>query len=71
LTAAGLPQATPIAIASAVSRPGEKTWEGNLADLASGMTGFDLSQPIIIGVGKVFSSRSRAVEELAQSLVAG
>jgi uroporphyrin-III C-methyltransferase/precorrin-2 dehydrogenase/sirohydrochlorin ferrochelatase len=71
LTAAGLPQATPIAIASAVSRPGEKTWEGNLADLASGMTGFDLSQPIIIGVGKVFSSRSRAVEELAQSRVAG
>jgi uroporphyrin-III C-methyltransferase/precorrin-2 dehydrogenase/sirohydrochlorin ferrochelatase len=71
LTAAGLPQATPIAIASAVSRPGEKTWEGSLADLASGMTGFDLSQPIIIGVGKVFSSRSRAVEELAQSLVAG
>jgi uroporphyrin-III C-methyltransferase/precorrin-2 dehydrogenase/sirohydrochlorin ferrochelatase len=71
LLAAGLAGATPVAVASAVTRPGQSLWTGTLGGLASGIEGFDLSEPVIFGIGKVFASRSIAAEEPAPSRRAG
>jgi uroporphyrin-III C-methyltransferase/precorrin-2 dehydrogenase/sirohydrochlorin ferrochelatase len=71
LIAAGLAGATPVAVASAVTRPGQSLWTGTLGGLASGIEGFDLSEPVIFGIGEVFASRSIAAEEPAPSRRAG
>ncbi len=63
LLAAGLSAATPVAIAAAITRPGQSLWTGTLGMLPVAIARFDLSQPIIIGVGAVFASRGRVVVE--------
>ena len=63
LSAAGLSAATPVAIAAAITRPGQSLWTGSLGMLPVAIERFDLSQPIIIGVGAVFASRGRVVVE--------
>ena len=58
----GLPADTPVAVALAVSRPGQRQWIGALSDLTAAMREIGHDEPVLIGVGKVFSA-TRAREE--------
>lgn len=51
----GASPATPVVIVSALTRRNETRVLCNLRDLAKGIVAFDLDQPILIGVGKVFA----------------
>jgi uroporphyrin-III C-methyltransferase/precorrin-2 dehydrogenase/sirohydrochlorin ferrochelatase len=68
LLAAGLVAATPVVIASAITRPRQSFWTGTLGGLTSGIEQFDLSRPIIIGVGNVFACRDMALQSLKSGL---
>ena len=54
----GLPPSTPAVIVSAISRPGERRWNGTLASLESGAQAMGLDNPVLIGVGTVFAVRA-------------
>jgi len=56
LTAEGLSPATPVVVASAVSRPAEKRWMGRLDGLYEAMIEIGTDQPVLIGVGRVFAA---------------
>lgn len=53
----GLPADTPVAVAKAVSRPGQKHWRGTLATLPAAMPEIGCDEPVLIGVGQVFAVR--------------
>jgi uroporphyrin-III C-methyltransferase/precorrin-2 dehydrogenase/sirohydrochlorin ferrochelatase len=55
LLEAGMNANTPVAVISAVTRSNEKRWSGRLDDLASAVAGMGMDNPILIGVGHVFS----------------
>jgi uroporphyrin-III C-methyltransferase/precorrin-2 dehydrogenase/sirohydrochlorin ferrochelatase len=51
----GLSQDTPVVVCCSVSRPGQRQWRGVLRDLHSGMASIGFDDPVLIGIGPVFS----------------
>lgn len=51
---------TPVVIVSSVSRPQERRWAGSLGRLADAMRTIGVDEPVLIGVGAVFSRRAEA-----------
>ena len=73
LLAHGLGNATPVAVATDISGPGEAFARGRLGELAAVVATFNLRKPILIGVGQVFASGPEETAALrsrrAQALV--
>ncbi len=61
LTAHGLADATPIAVASALSRPEQRLWRGTLRDLPAVVAEADDGEPVVIGIGRAFGERAHRV----------
>ncbi len=59
LMARGLAAQTAAVIVSGVTRPDERRWLGTLDTLGQGIATFDLSAPIIVGIGDVFAAGER------------
>ncbi|MEZ5818514.1 MAG: siroheme synthase CysG [Hyphomicrobiaceae bacterium] len=55
LMASGRSPRTPVAVVSSVTRPEEKRWLGTLDTLGNAMASFDVSAPVILGIGEVFA----------------
>jgi len=64
----GLPPETPVAVASAVSRPEQSLSQGCLADLEKTVLEVDTSAPVIIGIGGVFAERAKTASSDLQPL---
>lgn len=62
LLAAGMNAEAPVAVVSAITRPNEQRWSGRLDDLASAVARIGTDEPILIGVGSVFSQASFATK---------
>lgn len=60
LIAMGMSRDTPIGIASALSRSNERLVRCTLAELSAALNGFDRREPLILGIGQVYSSASAA-----------
>ena len=60
----GASASTPVAIVSALSRQNEARVICNLRDLARGIVTLDIKQPVLIGVGQVFSEVNTDVSYL-------
>tara|TARA_R110000824_G_scaffold390760_13_gene587871 strand:+ start:37840 stop:38682 length:843 start_codon:yes stop_codon:yes gene_type:complete len=60
----GASASTPVAIVSALSRQNEARVICNLRDLARGIVALDIKQPVLIGVGQVFSKVNTDVSYL-------
>jgi uroporphyrin-III C-methyltransferase/precorrin-2 dehydrogenase/sirohydrochlorin ferrochelatase len=58
LLAHGMPASTPVAVMIAVSRANEHRWCGSLAQLAAAVERLGVNEPILIGIGDVFSAAS-------------
>ncbi|MBP1804884.1 siroheme synthase CysG [Rubellimicrobium aerolatum] len=65
LLALGMPADTPVAIGQALGRPGQRTATATLATLPQAVAAHDLSQPIVIGLGRTFGE---ARADTAQSV---
>jgi len=65
LLAAGMDGNTPAVIMSAVTRSNETRWAGPLENTAEAMTGIGLDNPVLIGVGRVFSKAGEAAATIA------
>jgi len=63
LLANGLPAHTPVAIMSAITRDEEKHWFGILDHLEQGVEELGIDQPILIGVGNIFSMVQKRQQE--------
>jgi uroporphyrin-III C-methyltransferase/precorrin-2 dehydrogenase/sirohydrochlorin ferrochelatase len=59
LLAAGMDGRTPAVIVSAVTRRDEARWAGTIDGLAEAMAQIGVSNPVLIGVGSVFSQKKR------------
>ncbi len=59
LLASGLPAATPVVVATRVSRADQSMQAGTLTDLAAGTIAFDRAQPVLIGIGGAFASAAK------------
>jgi len=60
LTGQGMDKATPVVIARSVARDGFSSWTGSLGDLATGIALIGWDEPVLIGVGAVFSARAQS-----------
>ncbi|QTK82172.1 Siroheme synthase [Agrobacterium tumefaciens] len=60
LIANGMPAATPVVVMVSVSRHNEKRWCGSLAQLAEGVTGLGVNEPVLIGIGDTFHAARTA-----------
>ncbi|MDP3896857.1 MAG: siroheme synthase CysG [Mesorhizobium sp.] len=58
LLAQGLSPGTPVALASAITRPGQRLLSCTLETLASSMQAIDVSEPVIFGIGAVFAAKT-------------
>jgi len=67
LIANGLSPATPVALASAVSRPNERHWAGQLDGLCRAMDEIGIDEPVLIGVGQVFASLKQALRSIRKA----
>jgi len=56
LVDAGMARDTPVAVMAAITRPNECRWIGVLDDLAAAIDAIGLDEPVLIGVGSVFST---------------
>jgi uroporphyrin-III C-methyltransferase/precorrin-2 dehydrogenase/sirohydrochlorin ferrochelatase len=56
----GMAPETPAVVMSSVSRPQERHWAGPLGGLADAMRTIGVDEPVLIGVGAVFSQRAEA-----------
>jgi len=56
----GMTSDTPVVVVSSVSRPQERRWAGSLGRLADAMRTIGVDEPVLIGVGAVFSRRAEA-----------
>lgn len=63
----GLPPETPVALGVALGRSEERVCLATLAGLAEAAARLDLSQPIVIGVGRVFQQAAPAVQESVEA----
>ena len=59
----GLSAETPVAIATAVSQPGQRIARATLGRLGQAVGGIDATKPVVIGVGKVFGLAAGACGE--------
>lgn len=66
----GLCANTPIVISSSVSRPEQKVWSGSLNDLDIGIEKIGYDEPVLIGIGDVFSITSQAIEVAVEENIA-
>ena len=67
----GMSADTPVVIAKAVSRPGQRHWTGMLRDLPAAMTEMGHDEPVLIGIGPVFAeARRKATGEANRITVA-
>ena len=68
----GLDASTPVVICQSIARNGEQRWTGRLDQLEIGMAKIGYDQPVLIGVGSVFSlvqqksSSAEPSEEISQ-----
>ncbi|RUP09994.1 uroporphyrinogen-III C-methyltransferase [Hyphomicrobium sp.] len=60
LMAIGMWGDTPVGIASALSRSNERIVRCSLAELSNAISGFDRREPLILGIGEVYSSTFEA-----------
>lgn len=60
LVALGMPATTPVGVAACVSQPNERLGRCTLANLASFLGEVGFSEPIVIGVGRLFADASSA-----------
>ncbi len=60
LMACGRSPDTSVAVVASVTRPEERRWRGTLETLGAAMSSFDLSAPIIVGIGDVFADADAA-----------
>ncbi len=51
----GMPSATAAVIVSSVARPHERRWIGKLIELGAGISEIGYDEPVLIGIGDVFS----------------
>ncbi|MBB4123562.1 siroheme synthase CysG [Martelella radicis] len=65
----GLPPETPVLIASNISRADEKRWHGTLAGLGDGMAEIGYDDPVLFGVGRVFTRKTAMTEAIAETRV--
>jgi uroporphyrin-III C-methyltransferase/precorrin-2 dehydrogenase/sirohydrochlorin ferrochelatase len=56
LTFFGLSGCTPVAVASGLTRSDEAVWTGRLDGMVSAVGGMGMHNPVLIGIGSVFSS---------------
>ncbi|MGV1817125.1 siroheme synthase CysG [Rhizobium rhizogenes] len=61
LLGAGMSPETAVAVASALTRTNETLWKGKLSQLDDAISEIGFEQPILIGVGKVFSGARTAL----------
>lgn len=66
----GASDAMPVSVVASLTRSDEMRWVGSLRDLAAGRAGLDVSQPILIGVGQVFSIARQDASVVASRRVA-
>ncbi len=67
----GLSPQTPVVIAKAISRPGQRHWTGQLRELPDAMGEIGHDEPVLIGVGTVFeAARGNAVGDAGLNTVA-
>lgn len=55
----GLDQATPVVVATGVSRASQSIWRGTLTELCAGTFTIDRTLPVLIGVGQAFAEQAR------------
>lgn len=67
LIAMGMSCDTPVGIASALSRSTERLARCALAELSDALNEFDRREPLILGIGEVFSSRFESTASSRQS----
>ncbi|AJY45062.1 siroheme synthase [Martelella endophytica] len=67
LIAEGLSPETPVLIASNISRADEKRWHGTLAGLSEGMKEIGHDNPVLFGVGRVFSRKMAGKEAIDET----
>lgn len=60
----GRAPATPVVVVTSVSRPDERRWRGDLADLAHGRAAYDVAHPVLIAVGEVLAARDVAADAM-------
>jgi uroporphyrin-III C-methyltransferase/precorrin-2 dehydrogenase/sirohydrochlorin ferrochelatase len=70
LIAAGLSPATPARLAIAVSRPGARFWQGDLATLAAGAMPETDGEPALLGIGAVFAATNADIAAPAAAAAA-
>ncbi|MBL0373556.1 uroporphyrinogen-III C-methyltransferase [Rhizobium sp. KVB221] len=56
----GMNPETPAVVMSAVSRPNETQWTGFLVDLHTAIEAIGVDEPVLIGIGLVFSKRQQS-----------
>ncbi|TCL65175.1 siroheme synthase CysG [Rhizobium sp. BK251] len=66
LIAEGMPETTPVAICANVSRENERRWFGTLARLQEGIAEIGYHDPVIIGIGAVFSRKEAVMQDAPQ-----
>ena len=66
----GLSPATPVLIASDVSRPTERRWLGTIAEIGAGIAEIGYDNPVLIGVGSVFQACGGGVMGLPADIIA-
>jgi len=71
LLAEGAKETTPVSVVVSLTRPNETHWHGTLRQLASGAAALDVSLPIIIGVGEVFSKARQSKPTSIDLSIAG
>ena len=55
----GMSEATPVTIASSVTRDSQHVWQGSLNSLDQGIDDVGFNDPVLIGIGEVFRARSK------------
>jgi uroporphyrin-III C-methyltransferase/precorrin-2 dehydrogenase/sirohydrochlorin ferrochelatase len=60
LVKAGMPAETPVAVMTSISRANERAWTGSLCELDEAVARLGVDEPILIGIGNVFSGLRRA-----------
>ncbi|MEM9277443.1 MAG: siroheme synthase CysG [Pseudomonadota bacterium] len=55
----GMNEATPVTIASSITRDDQQVWHGNLGSLDRGIEGIGYNNPVLIGIGQVFEASAK------------
>lgn len=63
LIAHGLSPETPVVIAKAISRPGQRQWTGLLSDTSAAIREIGHEEPVLIGIGLVFAAATKKLAD--------